>query len=58
MKGLLFLLPLCLVVALVYEATHEEGLRPIFLKGLKLFAMLAGGILVLAAVTMILGRYF
>ena len=58
MKGLLYLLPLCLTVSLVYEATHEEGMRAIFRKGLKLFVMLAGGIIVLAAVTMILGRYF
>ena len=58
MKGLLTLLPLCLVVALVYEATHGEDLRAIFLKGLKLFATLTGGIILLAAVTMIVGRYF
>ncbi len=58
MKGLLFLLPLCLVVGLVYEATHEERMRAIFRKGLKLFAMLTAGIIVLAAITMILGRYF
>ena len=57
MKGLLFLLPLCMVVSLVYEATHEEEIRAIFLKGLKLFVMLSGGIIVLAAVAMILGRY-
>ena len=57
MKGLLSLLPLCLAVSLVYEATHAEEMRVIFAKGLKLFAWLAGGIIVLAAVTMILGRY-
>ncbi len=56
MKGLLFLLPLCFVVSLVYEATHSEDMRVIFIKGLKLFAWLAGGIIALAAVTMILGR--
>jgi O-antigen ligase len=58
MKGLLFLLPLLLVVALVYEATHEEKMSLIFRKGLKLFVMLAGGIILLAAVVMIIGRYF
>ena len=58
MKGLLTLLPLCLVVSLVYEATHEEDMRAIVRKGVRLFVMLTGGIIVLAAVAMILGRYF
>lgn len=57
MKGLLYLLPLCLVVGLVYEATHEERMSVIFVKGLKLFFMLAGGIVLLAAVMMLLGRW-
>jgi len=57
-KGLLFLLPLCLVVSLIYEATHEERMSLIFLKGLKFFVMLSGGIIILAAVMMLLGRYF
>ncbi len=56
MRGLVFLLPLCLAVSLVYEATHSEDMRVIFVKGLKLFAWLAGGIILLAAITMILGR--
>lgn len=57
MTGLLYLLPLCLVVSLVYEATHEERMSRIFLKGIKLFAMLSGGIVVLAALMLVLGRY-
>jgi hypothetical protein len=57
-KGLLYLLPLCLAVSLVYEATHEERMPIIVRKGLRLFVMLSGGIIVLAAIAMILGRYF
>lgn len=57
MKGLLYLLPLCLTVSLIYEATHEEDMRIIFAKGLKLFVMLSGGIILLAAAVMIIGRY-
>jgi hypothetical protein len=55
-KGLLFLLPLCLAVSLVYEATHEEQMSLIVRKGLKMFAMLSGGIILLAAVSLLLGR--
>ena len=68
MRGLLYLLPLCLVVSIVYEATHEEDtpnaisrvggpqMSRIFRKGLKLFVMLSGGIVILAALMLTLGR--
>lgn len=55
-KDLLYLLPLCLVVSLVYEATHEEEMRRIFRKGLFLFVKLAGGVILLAALMLVLGR--
>lgn len=57
MKGLLFLLPLCLVVSLVYEATHEEQMSRILRKGCRLFVMLSGGIVLLAALTLVLGYF-
>jgi len=57
MIDLFYLLPLCLVVSLVYEATHEEEMSRIFAKGLRLFVMLSGGIVLLAAVMLFLGRY-
>jgi hypothetical protein len=56
MSGLLYLLPLCLVVSLVYEATHEEEMSRIWRKGLKLFVMLAGSLVALAGVMLALGR--
>lgn len=56
MKGFLYLLPLCLVVSIVYEATHEEQMSLILRKGLKLFVMLGGGIVALAGVMLVLGR--
>jgi len=55
-KGFLYLLPLCLVVSIVYEATHEEQMSLILRKGLKLFVMLGGGIVALAGVMLVLGR--
>ena len=57
MIDLLFLLPLCFVVSLVYEATHEEEISRIFRKGFRLWIMLTGGILLLAAALWILDRF-
>jgi hypothetical protein len=56
MKDLLYLLPLCLVVSIVYEATHEEEMPRILRKGLRLFITMSGGIVLLAAVMLVLGR--
>ena len=57
MIGLLYLLPLCLVVSLVYEATHEEQMSRIFRKGLTLFVKLAVGIVLLAVLALALGHW-
>lgn len=57
MIDLLFLLPLCFVVSLVYEATHSEQMSRIFRRGLRLWIMLTGGIVLLAAVLYLLDRF-
>ena len=57
MRGLLYLLPLCLVVSIVYEATHEEQMSRIFRKGLMLFVKLSVGIVLLAVLALALGRF-
>ena len=51
MTDLLFLLPLCLAVSLVYEATHETEMSRIFKRGLRMFVML------LAALMLLLGKH-
>jgi len=56
-SDLIYLLPLCLVVSLVYEGTHEEQMSIIFRKGLKFFVMLSVGIVLLAALMLLLGRF-
>ena len=53
MIDLLYLIPLCIVGSLVYEATHEEEMKRIFLRGVRLSAMLTGGILLLAAALLV-----
>jgi hypothetical protein len=55
--GLAYLLPLCLAVSLVYEATHGEDMAAIFSKGLKLFVMLSGGIIGLAVLMFLFGKF-
>ena len=55
MSGLLYLLPLCLAVSIVYEATHEEEMSLIWRKGLKLFVMLSASLVALAGLMLVLG---
>ncbi len=57
MTDLLFLLPICLAVSLVYEATHETEMSRIFKRGLRMFVVLSTGIILLAALMLLLGRY-
>ena len=57
MIDLLFLLPLCLAVSLVYEATHEEEMSRIFKRGLRMFAVRTTGIILLAGLMLLLGKY-
>ena len=56
MIDLVYLLPLCLVVGLVYEGTHEDDMHVIVRKGLKFFVMLSAGTVLLAAIMLVLGR--
>lgn len=56
MSGLFYLLPLCLVVSIVYEATHEEEMSRIWRKGARLFVMLAASLVALAGLMLALGR--
>ncbi|HUW58099.1 MAG TPA: hypothetical protein VMZ92_15785 [Planctomycetota bacterium] len=56
MIDLVYLLPLCLVVGLVYEGTHEDDMKVIVRKGLKFTVLLAAGTVLLAAVMLVLGR--
>ena len=56
MIGLAYLLPLCLVVSLVYEATHSEDVKVILRKGLRLFVTMSVGLVLLAAVMLLLGH--
>ena len=57
MIDLLYLIPLCIVVSLVYEATHEESMRRILLRGARLSGMLVGGILLLGAALLVLDHF-
>lgn len=56
MTGLAYLLPLVFVVSLVYEATHAEDMPVILRKGLRLFLTMSVGLVLLAAVMLLLGR--
>ena len=58
MIDFLTLIPLCIVVSLVYEATHEEEMKRIFLRGMRLSAMLVGGIILLGAALLVLDHFF
>ena len=57
MIDLLTLIPLCIVVSLVYEATHEEAMKRIFLRGMRLSAMLIGGIVLLGAALLLIDHF-
>jgi len=56
MIGLAYLLPLCFVVSFVYEATHSEDMTVILRKGLRLFVTMSVGLVLLAAVMLLLGH--
>jgi len=56
MIDLLYLIPLCVVVSIVYEATHEEAMKRIFLRGMRLSGMLVGGIILLGVALLVLDR--
>ena len=57
MMDLVYLIPLCIVVSFVYEATHEEEMPRILRKGLRLSVMLTGGIVLFAVALYFLDRY-
>ena len=45
-----FMFPLCLVIALVYQATRREQLGTIVRSGIRLFIMISAGMLVAALI--------
>jgi len=49
MIDLVFLIPLCVVVSFVYEATHEEEMSRIVRKGVRMSVLMTGGIILFAA---------
>jgi hypothetical protein len=57
MTDLFYLVPLCIVVSLVYEATHTESMSVVFRRGARLSVMLVGGIVGLAALLMVLEQF-
>jgi len=57
MIDLVFLIPLCVVVSFVYEATHTEDMSLILRKGLRLSITLTGGIILFAAALYLLDRF-
>lgn len=54
---LLFFLPLCLVVSLVYAATKHDGPRTVVREGLHLFVMTVGGLTGLGVVIYLVCRF-
>jgi len=54
---LLFFLPLCLVVSLVYAATKHDGARTIVGEGLHLFVMTVAGLAGVAVVVYLICRF-
>ncbi len=54
---LLFFLPLCLVVSLVYAATKYDGPRTVVREGLHLFVMTVGGLAGLGVVIYLVCRF-
>jgi len=55
--ALVFFLPLCLVISLVYAATKQDGPRGIVREGLHLFVMTVAGLAGLGVVVYLLCRF-
>jgi len=56
-EAIVFFVPLCLVVSLVYAATKHDGTRRILWEGLHLFVITVGGLAGLAVVMYLLCRF-
>lgn len=57
LEVVVFFLPLCLVVSLVYAATKQDGPGRILREGLHLFLMTVGGLAGLAVVIYLICRF-